>query len=172
MGLMGLGDNIEKNTKLLTEDAPSYLQMAIGGIVAFYWVLCLLGILAINTKRKCDDIMLIVLSSLALIAFVVLLGFELTLAVTISDFCYAGPDDSLMLAGEHLDLGVGNLDLLQYYTKCEGSNPMLELLQNSSEALMQFSVSLEDARAVCVNASITELQTMAQTSSDYFLSMA
>merc|ERR1712100_411165 len=83
-----------------------------------------------------------VLSSIALILFIVLLGFELMLAVVLGDFCYAGPDEVLEDAGKMLGLDGNTTNLLTYYTKCEGENPLISLLETAADGMGDLNSTL------------------------------
>ena len=96
--LKGLGDDLNDMADFIEDNAPYYVNMGIYVVTGLVWVNVLLGLIAICTSGcKCDDCLTIFVGSLTLIVLMVLAGFEMMIAVTLSDFCYKGPENSLSL---------------------------------------------------------------------------
>jgi len=166
----GIAEQIRSKSELMTDTLPENLGMGIMFIVMAYWLLALFGLIAAMTKCTVDDKLLLIFSSIVLLGFIVFLGFELMFAVSIADFCYAGPATAIEKSADSAGLDATNLQLITYYTRCEGTNPFMNGVTNVTDTLDTMNDTLATAieannvaisltgEAVCQTAGLTSIQ--------------
>ena len=95
--LEGLGGELRKVADQIEADFPSRVDTGMAFITVMIWVNVLLGICAICTdKCKCDDCLVILIGTLTLVTLIIVVALEVALAVTLSDFCYKGPENAIL----------------------------------------------------------------------------
>jgi hypothetical protein len=115
--LDGLSDELNDAADRMEEEIPPYVDLGLALITVLVWLNVVLGVIAILTEHcKCDDMIVIFLGSITLLLLIFLVGFELTLTVSMADFCYKTPEESILL------LSSGRM--ITYYMQCVGSNPL------------------------------------------------
>jgi len=115
--LNGLSAELYSAADRMEEEIPPYIDLGLALITVLVWVNVVLGVIAILTDHcKCDDMIVILIGSLTLLLLIFLVGFELTLTVTMADFCYKTPEESILL------LSSGRM--ITYYMQCVGTNPL------------------------------------------------
>lgn len=139
--LEGLGDTIRDGADFIEDKAPNAVDLGLGFLTAMVWANALFGTFAICTdKCKCDDCFTIFLGTLTLIVFTIVVGLEVALTVTIADFCYKDPTESVFTV-----LGSDN-DMLSYYLTCNGTSPLAPSFGEVDDSLVSYSAGVRDVR--------------------------
>ena len=119
-----------------------------------------MGVVAILTEHcKCDDILVTCIGSLTLLLLIILVGFELTLAVSMSDFCYKSPEESISLLTDGR--------MINYYMKCEGTNPLSDQFDSSREVISTYQETVRSVRSSSdITCDSTSLSTIMATNNE------
>lgn len=98
-----------------------------------------------------------ILGSILLLGFIIIVGIQVSVSVLIADFCYANPDNAILLAGENIGLDDDPLSLVTYYTTCEGQNPMNDPFNTTEFALYQLNRTASSSKAFCDNTEMNNI---------------
>merc|ERR1712070_181648 len=123
---------IQDSHEFLANHVPNSIMIGLVLFTLAYWALALFGVISACTKCKFDDNLMFFFGSFTIVGVIIFIGFELMVAVTIADFCYAGPDTAMRSTA--LDAGIREeyVDIITYYTSCEGTNPVFGSLANAT----------------------------------------
>jgi len=139
--LEGLGDTIRDGADYIEDNAPYAVDLGLGFLTAMVWSNALFGTFAICTEKcKCDDCFAIFLGTLTLIVFTIVVSLEVALTVTVADFCFKGPAESVQNV-----LGTDN-DLLSYYLTCNGTWPLASNFNEVDESLKEYTTGVRGVR--------------------------
>ena len=89
-----------------------------------------------SPKSEMNDLSL---GSITLLALCALVGLELTLSVTVADFCYKTPEESIMLGTSQ--------EMITYYLTCNGTSPLSSPFDSSKDAVDSLSESVRTVKA-------------------------
>jgi len=112
---------------------------------------------------RCDDCCVILIGSISLIVLMVLVSVEMTFAVAISDFCFKGPETSIGL--------LMNADLINFYTTCNGTNPLDAQFEAAQSSLDTFKTTIDNNGADCDSTLLASISTDTDASKASLTSM-
>lgn len=162
--LKGLGDDLYNYAEKMEEDAAEHINLGLMVVVGLVWLNVLLGIVATCTKGcRCDDCCVILIGSISLIVLMVLVSVEMTFAVAISDFCFKGPETSIGL--------LMNADLINFYTTCNGTNPLDAQFEAAQSSLDTFKTTIDNNGADCDSTLLASISTDTDASKASLTSM-
>jgi len=132
----GLGDDTRKAADQVEDDVPPLIDLGLGLLTAIVWINWLLGSLAAVTSCSCDDCLVLVLGSVTMLLLIVVAATEHTFAVTMADFCYPGPENSL------IETVPG--DLIAYFLTCIGTSPMAPQFSTARSQVAEYATMVTD----------------------------
>jgi len=150
----GLGNKIRDAADDFEEEVPPYIDLGLGLLTALVWVNWLLGSIAIMISCcKFDDCLVLIFGSLTMLLLIVVVATEHTFAVTLADFCYPGPENSLMETADN--------NLISYFLKCVGQSPFAPQFDSARGSVADYTRLIDDIKAdpllSCNDAALDEI---------------
>ena len=112
---------------------PEYVTYFLG----FAFSLAAVGFLLTIFGLCCKSAALLNFASfigiVTLLLLILTISFELTMSVMFADFCYYGPNRAVYEMSMNYQPRTANV--VQYYTICDGTNPLQTMLNKTSTAL-------------------------------------
>jgi hypothetical protein len=142
----GLGPMLEKGADFVRNEVPDRIDQGLGGMVAVIWILVIISVIAVFTKCKADDCILLFFGTAVLILVLVAICIEITVANVVSGVCYEGPDTAVpRLLNEYADLSKTGLQQIEYIISCQGNSTLEPVFINVWETVMVFDWATQTA---------------------------
>jgi len=143
----GIASKVRQFSNGFERRVPLVIDLGVGFVTGIMSITVFAGFYMTAFGSVFSRQVVLVLSSLVLILFCPIIGFELTASVVISDFCVGLDDSFLIVAEEYIPSGA--LDLVEFYTRCNGTNPLEAPLDDSLQASADLAQGVAEFGSNC-----------------------